>query len=171
MLARKLLRFMFCLSLTYSGVGVTLLRAQSDGKEKASASIRGERREDIKRLLNLMGVIEDEMKALDPVFENIKLSFPNVPASVWEDLKKEFKAEFTPEMFLETYLPIYARRFSAADVKELIKFYESPAGRKMVEALPIIREEAYLVGFERGQKIGQRIQERLRSKGYTPSET
>jgi hypothetical protein len=169
MFARKLLGLMFCLSLTCGGVGI--VRAQSDGKEKAPAAIKGERREDIKRLLDLMGVIEDEMKSLEPVFENFKRSFPNVPAPVWEDLKKEFKAEFTPEMFLETYLPIFARRFSAAEVKELIKFYESPAGRKMVAALPIIREEAYVVGFERGQKIGQRLQERLRAKGYAPSET
>ncbi|HEY9401738.1 MAG TPA: DUF2059 domain-containing protein [Pyrinomonadaceae bacterium] len=170
MFARKLLRYVFCLSLIYCG-GAGIARAQSDGKAEAPAAISGERRADIKRLLDLMGVIADEMKSLDPVFESLKLRFTNVPAPVWEDLKKEFKAEFTPEMFLEAYLPIYARRFSAADVKELIKFYESPAGRKLVEATPIIREEAYSVGYERGLKIGQRIQERLRVKGYSPSET
>jgi hypothetical protein len=170
MFARKLLGFAFCLSLTCVG-GAGIARAQSADKAKATAAISGERRADIKRLLDLMGVIDDEMKSLDPVFESFKLRFTNVPAPVWEDLKKEFKAEFTPEMFLETYLPIYARRFSAADVKELIKFYESPAGRKLVEATPSIREEAYIVGFERGMKIGQRIQDRLRAKGYAPPET
>lgn len=170
MFARKLLGFVFCLSLACGGGG-GVVRAQSVGKERAPAAISGERRADIKRLLELMGVIDDEMKSLDPIFESFKVRFPNVPAPVWEDLRKEFKAEFTPEMFLETYLPIYARRFSAADVKELIKFYDSPAGRKLVEAMPGIHEEAYSVGYERGLKIGQRLQERLRARGYSPSET
>jgi uncharacterized protein len=169
MIARKFLGWMFCLSLT-CGVG-GIVQAQGVGKGVAPVEISGERRADIKRLLELMKVIDEEMKAIGPVFENFKLSFPNVPAKVWDEVKKEFEAEFTPEMFLETYVPIYARRFSAAEVKELIKFYESPAGRKMVEAMPIIREEAYIVGFERGRKIGQRMQERLKAKGYTPAET
>lgn len=163
----KLIGFICCLSFTFGGI----VQAQSVRDGDMPTKISRERRADIKCLLELMGVIDDEMKSLEPVFENIKRSFPNVPSPVWEDLKKEFIAEFTPEMFLETYLPIYARRFSATEVKEFIKFFESPAGRKFVGTMPLIREEAYIVGFERGQKIGRRLQERLRAKGYAPSET
>ena len=167
MSARKLMGVIFCLSFTFGGI----VQAQSVRDDSAPAAISHERRADIKRLLELMGVIDDELKSVEPVFDDLRPSFPNVPAPIWEDLKKEFKAEFNSEMFLETYVPIYARRFSAAEVKEFIKFFESPAGRKFVGTMPLIREEAYIVGFERGQKIGKRLQERLRAKGYAPSET
>ncbi|HEX8423639.1 MAG TPA: DUF2059 domain-containing protein, partial [Pyrinomonadaceae bacterium] len=128
MIARKLLGLIFCLSLTCGGI----VRAQGVREGAVPVAVSRARRADIKRLLELMKVIEEELKSLDPIFENFKRSFPNVPANVWDEVEKEFRAEFTPEMFLETYVPIYARRFSAAEVKELIKFYESPAGRKMV---------------------------------------
>lgn len=168
MFARKSAAVVFCLSFIFGGAA----KAQKSVREgDAPVAVSRERRADISRLLSLMKIVEGEVKSLEPIFEHFKRSVPNVPAKVWEDLKKEFDAEFTAEMILNTYVPIYARRFSATEVKELIKFYESPAGKKMVETMPLIREEAYMVGFERGQKIGQRLQERLRAKGYSPPET
>ena len=167
MSVRKLIGFMFCLSFAVSGSAA----AQSVSGGIAPTEISRERRADVGRLLKLMNVIEDEMKSLEPFFENIKKSAPHVPAKVWDDLRKEFNAEFTAEMFMDTYVPIFARRFTAAEVKELIKFYESPAGRKMLESLPLIREEAFQVGYERGLRLSRRLQELLKARGYTLSET
>lgn len=170
MFARTLAAIVFCLSFTYGG-GIAVAQSVSVNVPPPPETVSPQRRADISRLLSLLKVVEGEVKSLEPIFEHFKRSVPNVPAKVWEDLKKEFDAEFTAEMILNTYVPIYARRFSAAEVKELIKFFETPAGKKMVETMPLIREEAYMVGFERGQKIGQRLQERLRAKGYAPPET
>lgn len=167
MFARKLIGFVFCLSFTFGGI----VQAQSVRDGDAPAAISPQRRADIGRLLELMNVFEEEKRSVEPLFENFKRAAPQVPAEVWRDLRKEFDAEFTVEFLLDSYVPIYARNFSAAEVKELIKFYESPAGRKMVKAIPLIREEAFIIGFERGQKLGQRIRERLKSKGYGLSET
>lgn len=167
MFARKLIGLMFCLSLVCGGGA----RAQNAPRSDAPNAISRELRADIKRLLELMKVIEEELKSVEPAFEQFKLATPNVPAPVWEDLRKEFYAEFSSEMFLETYVPIYARKFSAAEVKELIKFYESPAGRKMTEAMPSIRQEAFIVGYKRGQQLRLRLQELLRAKGYATPET
>ena len=167
MLARKLVGFIFCLSFTFGGI----VQAQSVREGDAPTAISRERRVDIGRLLELMNVLDEEVKSIDPMFENFKRAAPHVPENIWKDLRKEFDAEFTREFILNSYVPIYARRFSAEEVKELIKFYESPAGRKMVKTLPLIREEAFVIGFERGQKLGQRIRERLRARGYPISET
>lgn len=167
MLARKLAAVVFCLSFIYGGTA----QAQGIRKGDAQAAISPERRADISRLLSLMKVIEEEVKSLEPAFEFFKRADPDVPAKVWEDLKKEFDAEFNAEMFLNLYVPIYARRFSATEVKELIKFFESPAGKKMVETIPLIREEIFADGYERGRKIRQRVREMLRARGYSPAET
>lgn len=167
MFARSLIGLMFCLSLVCGGNA----QAQNVPRSDAPGAISPEQRAAIKRLLELTKVIEEELKSVEPAFERFKLSSPNVPAQVWEDLKKEFYAEFSSEMFLETYVPIYARKFSAAEVKELIKFYESPTGRKLAEAMPSIRQEAFLVGFKRGQQLRLRLQELLRAKGYATPET
>jgi hypothetical protein len=167
MFARKLIGFMFCLSFTLGGSA----QAQSVRDGNAPAAISPERRADISRLLELMNVFEEEKNSVEPLFEYFKRAAPQVPAEVWRDLRKEFDAEFTMKFLLDSYVPIYARNFSAAEVKELIKFYESPAGRKMVKTMPLIREELFMIGVERGQKLGQRIRERLKSKGYSLSET
>ncbi|HEY0098022.1 MAG TPA: DUF2059 domain-containing protein [Pyrinomonadaceae bacterium] len=169
MFARKLMGFMFCLSLTCGGVVV--VQAQDVRDADKPAAISPERRADIGRLLELMNVFEEEKNSVEPLFENFKRAAPHVPAEVWRDLRKEFDAEFTKEFLLNSYLPIYARRFSAAEVKEFIKFFDSPAGRKMIATLPLIREEAFAIGYERGRKLGERIREKLRARGYSLSET
>jgi hypothetical protein len=173
MSARKLAALMCCAVVIFSGtalgqgggVGV------GGGGGGAPVTLGAERRADIHRLLDVMKVVEEEVKSLEPAFNNFKLSFPRVPAKVWEELRKEFEAEFNAEMIRDTYVPIFARHFSAAEVKALIKFYESPAGRKLLETMPRVKEEAYIVGYERGQKLGRRMQERLKARGYEPPET
>ncbi|HZH29254.1 MAG TPA: DUF2059 domain-containing protein [Pyrinomonadaceae bacterium] len=171
MSARKLAALMFYVVVIFGGTALGQSGGVAAGGRRAPVTLGAERRADILRLLDAMRVVEEEVKLLEPAFNNFKLSFPHVPAKVWEELRKEFDAEFNAEMIRDTYVPIFARHFSAAEVKALIKFYESPAGRKLLETMPRVKEEGYIVGYERGQSLGRRMQERLKARGYDPPET
>jgi len=49
---------------------------------------------------------------------------------------------------------IYARRFSSAELKQLLQFYKTPVGRKLASKLPEIMGEA-------GKKVGEVLPARL----------
>ena len=63
-------------------------------------------------------------------------------------------------------VPIYDRYFTESEIKDLIKFYESPVGKKMVLNQPLILKDSMTVGQNWGMKIGQEIVEDLQKEGY-----
>jgi hypothetical protein len=128
-------------------------------------------RKDILALLGLLNVVEIELKGVDPLFEQFKRAAPHVPARVWAELKAEILKEVTPEVILNTYMPIYARKFSHAEIRQLVRFYSSPVGKKLVALAPEMEAEEFLAGYERGVKIGERLRGRLKALGYDLSAT
>lgn len=132
----------------------------------AGAAVPPAVRRDVLRLLDLMKIIETEMKSVDPLVEQLKLKAPKVPADVWDDVRREILKEFNPESLREAYVPIFARTFTAAELRSLVRFYSSPVGRKFTGKMQEVEAEAFVIGVERGARIGERIRARLKSLGY-----
>ena len=65
---------------------------------------------------------------------------------------------------------IYARNFTAAELREVTAFYRGPTGQKFVQKLPGVMQESLVVGQQFGQQIAgelqQRMIEELRKKGH-----
>jgi hypothetical protein len=65
---------------------------------------------------------------------------------------------------------IYARKFSAAELKEVATFYRGPTGQKFVQQLPGIMQESMVIGQQFGQQLAGDLQKRmieeLRKKGH-----
>jgi len=117
---------------------------------------------DIHRLLELSGSGKLGVQIAVQMIDQFRKSIPNVPQDFWDQFKQEIK----PEELTELVVPVYERHFSDADVRELIKFYESPVGRKLVSTLPQITQEAMAAGQQWGQNLARKVQQRLKDKGY-----
>ena len=57
---------------------------------------------------------------------------------------------------------IYADKLAVDDLREITKFYQSGAGRRMVEILPEVTRRAAAVGQTWGQRIGAEIASEMR---------
>jgi uncharacterized protein len=57
---------------------------------------------------------------------------------------------------------IYADKLSIDDLREITRFYQTGAGRRMVEALPEVTRRAAAVGQHWGQRIGAEIAMEMR---------
>jgi len=72
--------------------------------------------------------------------------------------------------FHELLYPLYAKHLSRADLKAMIKFYSSDAGRRIVAALPPITQESMAAGQAWGSSLGpelsRRITDRLEKEGF-----
>ncbi|HWV81061.1 MAG TPA: DUF2059 domain-containing protein [Hyphomicrobiaceae bacterium] len=79
---------------------------------------------------------------------------------VMGELVKRFsqrKAELIDEVAL-----IYAQKMSVDDMREVAKFYQSGAGRRLVEAQPQILRQSMSVGQAWGQRIGAELDAEMR---------
>lgn len=57
---------------------------------------------------------------------------------------------------------IYADKLSVDDLRDITKFYQTGAGRRMVESLPEVTRRAAAVGQTWGQRIGAEIANEMR---------
>jgi hypothetical protein len=57
---------------------------------------------------------------------------------------------------------IYADKLSVEDLRDITKFYQTGAGRRMVESLPEVTRRAAAVGQAWGQRIGAEIANEMR---------
>jgi hypothetical protein len=127
--------------------------------------------QEVRRLVELVGVVEKELKSIDFVMNLMKRQMPTVPERVWPEVRAEFVKSFTRESIIKGYVPIYSNHFNAKEVRQLIAFYSSPVGKKLVSEMPHIETEAFLMGVERGREIGERLREILKNKGFSVPST
>ncbi|HYE48363.1 MAG TPA: DUF2059 domain-containing protein [Azospirillaceae bacterium] len=68
---------------------------------------------------------------------------------------------------MEEMAKIYARHFTAADLRQIITFYDSPLGRKMLRVTPQIMQQATTAGLDLGQRAAKRAEEEFAKTAKT----
>jgi len=65
---------------------------------------------------------------------------------------------------------IYARNFTADELREITAFYRGPAGKKFLEKQPAIAQESMQIGQKFGAAVAadvtRRMSEELRKRGH-----
>lgn len=141
-------KFVLLLLMT---VSVGLVCAQESEKEK-----------DIRRLLEVSGSGNLGIQVMQNMIGNFQQSFPEVPATFWE----EFMKEVTPGKLTDLVVPVYDKYFSHEDIKAFITFYETPAGKRLVEKLPMVMQESMQVGEVWGRELGEKVMSKMLEEGY-----
>ena len=125
--------------------------------EKAD-SVEGSKRETIKRLLELM----ETEKMGTQLMNHIRLTLTKRGSKVpWDT----FMAEFDMNEFIEMVIPIYERHFTHDEIEQLIAFYESPIGKKLIKVQPQITIESMTAGQEWAKELIERVKARLPEEG------
>jgi uncharacterized protein len=70
----------------------------------------------------------------------------------------------------EQIAAVYARNFTADELREAVAFYRGPTGQKIVQKLPVITQESMAIGQRFGQSIASELRGRmideLRKRGH-----
>jgi hypothetical protein len=117
---------------------------------------------DILKLLKVSGSTDALSQITGTIIQQFRQMFPAVPAAAWD----EFAKKLNDEELLRMYIPIYKKYYTHDDIKEMIRFYESPVGRKMAKATPAMTQDAIVIGQQWGEKIGAEIIKEMRSAGF-----
>lgn len=84
----------------------------------------------IEILIKKMGIESLMSNSIDNVIKMLFDSFPNV--SVFD--LKEIKNIYTIEKYKEEIIPIFDKNFSEEEIRELMRFYGSKVGQKIVNS-------------------------------------
>jgi len=63
---------------------------------------------------------------------------------------------------LDLIAPLYAAKFSVAEMQQIMAFFKSPIGQRMIAAQQDIAPQSMRIGMSWGQKIGQEIEAEAR---------
>jgi len=122
-----------------------------------SAAADAAKQADIQKLMNLTGAGNLGMQAMDQMIASMKGAMANVPEKFWVEFRKELNAD----ELVNQIIPIYDKHLTHAEVKELIKFYETPVGKKMITVMPAITAESMQVGQHWGLEVARRAKAKL----------
>jgi len=154
---------------------VALMICLAYGPAIAAEEMSKQKRSDIEQLIEMTGAINIG-KQMSEVFgaqlwEAVKAARPDVPPTLFDVLQQEVNGVIDrrlPELSA-LIIPVYHKHFTHAEIKDLIAFYKSPLGRKMIQVMPVLVQESISVGQQWGQSIAPEIQirvlERLQSEG------
>ncbi len=120
---------------------------------------------DIKKLLGITGASNTGLRVFSQVIGMFQRAHSDVPEVVWIEMVSEAEAK-VDAFVMEMLVPIYDKHLTHADIKELIAFYETPVGRKLLAVMPQMHRESRTAGEIWGREFARTVQERLAEKGY-----
>ncbi|MCY3870420.1 MAG: DUF2059 domain-containing protein [Gemmatimonadetes bacterium] len=120
------------------------------------------KRTNIKRLMEVTDASNLSMQIMNRLILTMQEGRSDAHKKFWAD----YMAEVNPNDLIEMIIPIYEKHFTHEEIKQLIAFYESPIGKKMLKVQPQIMMESIAAGEEWGKQLVQRAMEKLREEGY-----
>ena len=103
--------------------------------------------------------------AVTGMLGNFKTMNSSVPGEVWKEFETELLATSVDDL-VNMLAPVYEKHMTENDLNEVIKFYNSPVGKKLAEKTPAITEESMQAGQAWGQAVAQKVMQKLKEKGY-----
>jgi hypothetical protein len=88
---------------------------------------------------------------------------PRIPAIFWDRLLAEARAHRGE--LEDMVITVYDRHFTTDELRQLLAFYQTPIGKKLLEAQPAIVRESMEAGQQWGMVIGRRVGAQLDAEG------
>ncbi len=118
----------------------------------------------VEEMIEVSGSGEVFQAVVPQIFGMLKGQLPNVPDVYWTEAEAEMAKTANGEL-AALLVPVYHKYLSIGELREIIAFYKTPAGKKLAEVTPQISSDAMVVGQQWGMQLGQRIYKQLQEKG------
>jgi len=114
---------------------------------------------DFVKFLKVSGATRNQKVMLKNMFGQFK-KMQNIKPKIIDNMEKIMSDEIS-ELNKQLF-PIYKKYLSHQDLKEIIKFYESPIGKKLLKSQPMIMKESFQLGVKWGQNVAQRVMKEMK---------
>ena len=120
--------------------------------------------------LPLIRAVLTQTHAVDIMFQSMQAAVPMqraanpaIPAVFWD---RFIAAAHEREGDLEAmFIQIYDHHFTADELRQLLAFYRTPIGQKLLAEQPAVAQEAMAAGQQWGQRLGFEVGQKLTAEG------
>ncbi len=128
----------------------TVLYSQTSKKEK------------IRNLMDVTGSGKMGAQVVQALIPSFQQAHPDVPQQFWDNFAKGLKVED----LIEQIVPIYDKYYTEEDIDQIIAFYNSPVGKRMISTLPMVMQESMAAGQAWGKQLAEKVAQELKENGY-----
>jgi uncharacterized protein len=126
---------------------------------------KGELIKDIERLLSINGCTAPYDLAFDQMVKHYKSVRNDTPDYAWTELRVNvYEKEIS--LLQQKMVPVYMKYFTQDEIRELIRFYETPLGKKLSGTLVTITKENMQISHNWSMDLGHKMNDYLQQKGY-----
>jgi hypothetical protein len=120
----------------------------------------------VRHLLDLTGAGRLAVQSMEAMIPAQRANMPQVPAAFWDAFLAHARRDM-PQL-VDSLVPVYAAHFTRAELDQLVRFYESPIGRRLSEVQPLITQESMQAGQRWGARIGGEVGDSIARAGAKP---
>jgi hypothetical protein len=142
--------------------GIASARGQDPNKPQASDPAKVAL---IHQLLTQTHSVDLAMSAMEASIPAQRAANPRIPAAFWDRFLAEARNQ--RGQLEDMLVDVYDHHFSSDEIRQLIAFYQTPVGRKMVSEMPAVMQESMQAGRQWGGSIGASVGKQLESEGAT----
>lgn len=108
----------------------------------------------VRELLGLTGANQLRIQVMRKMMVQIKQAFPPfMPKDVMDDMESSLEKIDMEPMAVRAY----QRHVSTEDAAQLIAFYKTPTGQRVIRVLPIVTGEMQDAGAKEGERVAQEV--------------
>ena len=138
-------------------------RAQTTASASATAKVDPAKAAAIHELLTMSKAVDLALLGMETSIPAQRASNPAIPAVFWDRFMTQVKSRRGELEDLMT--AVYDRHFSTDELRQLVAFYKTPIGQKLLQLQPTILQESMIAGQQWGQRIGMEVGQQLAAEG------
>ncbi len=113
--------------------------------------------EKVRELVNLIQSSKIMDKMMQYMEDEFRKNVPGLDSTFYVEMR-----QLSKEMDLEGRLaPLYAKYYTNDEISQLVAFYKTPLGKKMIAVLPDLTMESTQIGQKWGQELGEELYRRF----------
>ncbi len=116
---------------------MTLLSAASSSAALQAQAIDPEKAALIRQVIDATGAPAAAAGNISAGLEKARADSPEMPEIIWQRLAERID----PKAIFELIVPVYDAHYTKAEIRELLTFYRSPAGKKFLVEMPKANQE------------------------------
>jgi uncharacterized protein len=115
----------------------------------------------VHEMLQLTGALKLMQQMLDGLMPVLKQSLPPyMPVDVFEDFRRSLLGVDLQAALVTSY----QAHISTEDAAQILTFYRTPAGQRLLAAMPLIQKDTQRIGQQMGQQVMVEVLERHKSE-------
>jgi uncharacterized protein len=115
------------------------------------------------QLLETTHAADQVLSAIETQLPALRAINPGLADVFWDRFVAQARARRNE--FVMTLVPAYAKAFELSELQELLRFYNSPVGRRLLEAQPGLTRESVQAGQAWAARISADVRQQLTKEG------